>query len=160
MAFDKANTVRRSGKSKKTGVTLKEKVLVKEYIKSNFVKKKAALKAYNVNPDNATNLATQVLNRPHVQIYLTQELTKAGLAIEDLAPLIKKTIDFNMQGKPSQAVAADMIKHALKLQGAEPASKHINVNTNLNGSVGKENITDLTSELKKLSAITQKLLAS
>ena len=136
-----------------------EKKLVKEYIKNGFNKRQAALKVYDVNKHSASNLTNQVLKRPVVQEYLTEQLDKIGLGIEDLNAYAHTAITNNLEnGRPSQAVAATLLQFMYKLHNAVPASKSMNIKANVTGLALDTNVDELTKKLEKLNKLTQELL--
>lgn len=152
--LDKANAVN----TRKKKINLKEKKLVTEYVKNNFNKRQAALKVYNVNPNNASSLGKQVLDRPHVQEYLAEQLDKAGLSLDDLNGYLTTSVKKNMDGKPSQAVAADLIKFGYRLHNALPASKSVKATLDLTPKLETDNTSVMIDMMKQQMELNTALL--
>lgn len=141
----------------KKRINQNEKDLVKHFINKRN-KSKAALAVYDVNPKYASGLANQVLKRPHVQDYLSQQLARSGLAIEDLNSYSKTLIDRNLEGKPSQAVAASMVQFTYKLHNALPANKSVNAHINLRDQTGSLDYSSLKDTLQTIGRQTEAIL--
>jgi hypothetical protein len=139
--------------------TFKERQLVTAYIKHKGNGAKAALEVYDTTKENAKNVAHITLQKPIVQEELKAQLKAVGLDVTELNSKMAKSIELNMvHGKPSQAVAADMIKFAYKLHDVVPSSKHEVKSMNLTKHMIDTPIPDLISLVKKNNLITQKLL--
>ena len=136
-----------------------EKKLAKEYIKRKFNKKAAALAVYDVKPQYASGLANQVLKREHVKEYVSHLLDQSGLTEENLADYTKEIIATNLTGKPSQAVAGQMIQFAFKLHNALPPTKSMSISAKLsNSTVSQKDFDEVKKQLADLQAKTQSLL--
>lgn len=140
--------------------TLKQKLFAKAYVKHRGNGAKAALEVYDTNKRDARNVAHITLKKAIVQKEIKQQLEEAGLGVEDLNKYTLKLIDKNLDGKPSQAVAASMVQLAYKLHNIMPASKKMNVNLNLNDQVGGKDFDEVKKMLEEQNKMTQALLAS
>lgn len=140
--------------------TLKQKLFAKAYVKNKGNGAKAARESYNVSQRNSHNLAFQVLQKPVVQKEISQQLTEAGLGIEDLNNYTKQSIDHNLKfGKASQAVAASLIALSYKMHNAMPASKKLTMNLSLKDQVVNKDFDEVKKLLEKQTEVTQALLA-
>ena len=106
--------------------TPKQKQFVKEYIKNKFNGSKAALQVYDVkNKDSAKEIAHQNLQKEVVQNEVQRQLAQSGITLEYVNSTMYDAMEFNKQGKASQAVLADYVKHAHKLYNALPKDKKV-----------------------------------
>lgn len=95
--------------------SFKQKQFAKEYIKNKFNAQKAALQVYDVKPNLAKQLGHNTLKNPMVQNEIQKGLAKAGLTPEYINESMYEAIEINKQGKPSQAVLAQLLTQAQKI---------------------------------------------
>lgn len=138
-------------------INMNEKRLVHAYITSKFNKRQAGL-VYDVKPQYASKLASEVLKRPVVQEYLQQQLDRAGLSLEDLNSMTSEAIHKGLEAKPTFSGAIDLIKHTYKLHNAVPANKTVSARINVNSTITPENIEELKKTLAEISKQNEKLL--
>lgn len=140
--------------------TLKQKLFAKAYVKYKGNASKAALEVYDTSKKNAKNTGYITLQKPVVQREIKEQLTEAGLGIEDLNKYTKDAIDSNLkEGKPSQAVAASLIALSYKLHNVMPASKKLNLNLSLKDQVVGKDFDEIKKLLEKQTEVTNALLA-
>ena len=138
--------------------TLKQKLFAKAYVKHRGNGAKAAMEAYDTNGKTAKGIAYQNINKPVVQKEIKGQLIEAGLGIEDLNQYSKQLISNNLQGKPSQAVAASMIQFAYKLHNVLPATKKMSMNLSIKDQVVSKDFDELRKLAEKQTEVMQALL--
>lgn len=148
--------------------TLKEKVLVHEYLRTGN-KTKSGLKAYNAkNKISAINMATTALKRPRVQKYMAEVLEDIGLTNEQIAKRLKSVIIAGTsemalnEAKVSDALRA--IEFTSKLKDILPAEKKQidtrNLNMNLENKTNEEMIKMLKETQKEIREFTKMMEAN
>lgn len=140
-------------------LTIKERKFVKNLV-SGDSKKDAVLKVYDTKKDKfASKMANQILQRPVVQEYIKEILDRKGLSLEDLSDKLHQSIKTNMEGgKPSQAVAADLLKFSFKVQDAVPSTKSVSTKVNVSLQSPSTDMNELKNILKELSHSNELLL--
>lgn len=138
--------------------SLKMKMVAKKYVENGGNKKDAILSVYEVKKDaTASAMTKQVFDNPMVQDEIEKILDRKGLTKDYFTDLMKESIELNMQGKPSQAQAVDLIKYGLKLHNVEPVKKSMNLSYTKK-VIENKGYTELKEELTRLNNLTQKIL--
>jgi hypothetical protein len=133
-------------------------MVAKAYVENGGNKKEAVLNAYDVKNDNVANqVVKQVFNNPMVLDEIEKILDRKGLTKDYFTDKLQDSLELNMQGKPSQAVASDLIKFGLKLHNAIPSNKSISLNYSKKITENK-GYSELKQELTRLNDLTQRLL--
>ena len=141
----------------RTKPTPKQKLYARALIKHKFNGAKAVQEVYDVKPQNAKTLAYQNNQKPVVQKEIRQVLNDAGLSLDYLSSVTKDAIEYNKDGKPSQAVLADLVKHSYKLHNALPSNTKMSIKQEYKVLLDKDYNT-IRQELIETNTRTQELL--
>jgi hypothetical protein len=106
--------------------TVNQRILARHYLKTGN-KKESALKAYDIKPEYAVNMANKVLSNPLVQSYMKKVLDEEGLSDSLIGRKFRKIIE---AGTSPQALKAATVGNAIealrevgKLKDLYPATK-------------------------------------
>ena len=132
--------------------SVKMRKFAKAYIENGGIASKAVREAYDVkSARNASVLGNSMLQNPMVQKTIKEYLDKSGLNLEYISDKIKSTIDYNLEnGKPSQAVGADLLKFSAKLQDVIPSSKSASISYSRKEIIHKT-FDEIKEELKEIN---------
>lgn len=140
--------------------TEKQKQVVTKFIKNGFKRVDAVMDTYNVKKrKNAAVIARQIFKKPHVKQELKIQLQTAGLGIDDLTDYAKRIIEYNMQGKPSQAVASSMVQFGFKLNDSLPTTKKMTMSMSVSDQLPSKDVGDLKKTLEELQRTSQALIS-
>jgi len=142
----------------KTGVTTKEEVFGKEYIRHlnkgydmSKAAKKAAAIAYKNSHAVKTKYVYEVLGRDRVQKYINKLLDKGGFSDEAIARDLRTLVTRGLQSdRTSLSDAARGLDMVLKLKDRYPASKVQSSSLRVNADLMGKSHRDLDKELKSL----------
>jgi len=142
----------------KTGVTLKEEVFSREYIRylnkgyeMSKAAKKAAAIAYKNSHAVKTKYVYEVLSRDRVQKYINNLLDKGGFSDEAIARDLRILVTRGLQSdRTSLSDAARGLDMVLKLKDRYPATKMQSSSLRVNADLMGKSHRDLDNDLKKL----------
>jgi len=138
--------------------SFKQKQFARKYIQNKGDATKTALDVYDVKPKNAKQLGHQTVNHPFVQEELKKSLAKYNLNIDTSTEQLARSVQYNLdEGKPSQAVGADLLKFIYKLHDAIPANKNMNLNYS-KSEIETKGYKEIKEELTKLNQLTSKII--
>jgi hypothetical protein len=139
--------------------SLKQKLFAKKYVETLGNGRQSALEVYDVkNKVNASSIAKRNLEKPYVQEEIRKILLRKGIDLDWSTDNLKSAIESNLkEGKPSQAVGADLLKFAFKLHDVIPGSKNLSLSYKKEVIENKD-YSEIKDELVKLSEMTKKLL--
>jgi hypothetical protein len=139
--------------------SLKNKKFIKSFIDNGGNATKAVLDAYPVKSAKvATVMGHDLLEKPYIQEEISKALIRQGITIDWLNDNVRDAISDNLSnGKPSQAVGADLLKFMYKLHNVIPASKSLNMSYSKKEIINKS-YTEIKEDLSKLQELTSKLL--
>lgn len=138
--------------------TLKQKKFAKAYVENGGNATQAALETYNTQAKQAKVIGYQNINKPVVKKTIEELLNKNGLNLEKLTELTTSAIKNNLKnGKPSQAVGADLLKFTYKLHNALPDKTTRIIRENKKIIMDKDYNT-LKTELEQTVSLTTELL--
>lgn len=140
--------------------SLKQKMFARKYVEKMGNATAAALEVYEVgNKHNATNIGNANLNKPVVQEEIKKIMLKKGIDLDWASDNLKDSIDKNLsEGKPSQAVGADLLKFVFKLHDVIPGAKNLNLSYTKKEIVANKDVETLTKELSDLNKLTATLV--
>lgn len=117
------------------GITTKQKLFIKEYIKAKGNGTKAALRVYNVNnEDTARSVASETLARPDVRKELERELQRKDLNLTVFTNKLSEITASEPSKGYSGADILEAVKTGLKLHGVLTDKRTVttlNVNADL-----------------------------
>lgn len=139
--------------------SLKQKIFAKKYVDTLGNAQQAALEVYDVkNKVNAGNIGHANLKKPHIQEEIRKILERKGITLDDMTNDLGDAIKMNLaEGKPSQAVGADLLKFAFKLHDVIPGNKNLSLSFSKKEVVDKD-YDEIKKELARLNALTSKLI--
>ena len=139
--------------------SLKQKLFAKKYVQTMGNAQQAALEVYNTTKKvHAANIGRVNLTKPVVQEEIKKILLKKGIDLEWGSEKLKEAIQMNLEeGKPSQAVGADLLKFIFKLHDVIPGAKSLNLSYSKKEVVDKD-YSQLKEELTKLQKLTSQLI--
>lgn len=137
----------------------KVKAIAKAYVKNKFNGTKTGLEVYNTtNKNSAKAMMNKALKSPEVQNAIQEELAEAGITKEYINKMMYKAINKNIEeGKPSQAVGAQLIIQAQKIYNYLPKSKEEKIRETRKVFLDK-NYNVVKQELEASISTTQQLL--
>lgn len=148
-------------KKPRTTPTFKQKNFAKAYVKHNGNGAQAALEAYDTDYDSAQVIAHENLRKPIVIEEINKILSKVKKDYKDDEWIAEKMMYALESGIGKEAKNSDAIKildMLLKLKNTYPASKHMNMNLNVEENLSKKDINELKEGLKSLQESTSLLL--
>ncbi|MGH2612144.1 MAG: terminase small subunit [Rhabdochlamydiaceae bacterium] len=140
----------------------KEKSFAKEYIKRDGNRIEAVIHSkYTVKNNDrklASNLGSQLLDKPRVQEEISKILNKAGLDTESLAQDSRRVLEEGLIAKPSFAAAVSHLEFLYKIQGVSPVAKSMKLSLSKTDKMVHEDHETLMEQLNKLQKIVDGLL--
>ena len=137
--------------------TPKQRLFAKAYIKNKFNATKSALEIYDTTYKGAKRIGNNNLKIPIVIKTIQEELASEGITMEYTNKILKNALEVNQDGKPSQAVLADLIKHIHKVYYNQPSGNRITVKQEYKVLLDKDYNT-IRRELIETNTRTQELL--
>lgn len=138
--------------------TFKQKLFAQEYVKNKGNGTKSALAVYDTTYTGAKEISRQNIKKPVIKEEIENILHKKGLTIDRLVDWSKDSIENNLSGKPSQAVASDMLKFLFKLYNVVPATKSMKLSYNKSEQLPSQDILEVKRLLTELNENTNKIL--
>lgn len=135
------------------------KAIAKAYIEKKFNGAEAGLQIFNTHSrKNASTMMKNALQSPKVQSSIQEELAKEGIDHEFINKYFKKGIENNLEnGKPSQAVGAQLLMQAQKIYNYLPKDSKTVLKQEYKVLVTKD-FNVLKEELTSTLATSQELL--
>ena len=138
--------------------TFKQSQFAKKYVENKGNGTQTALQVYDGNYESAKSISRKNLKKPVVQEEIKKILNKKGLTLDKLVTWSDKVVENNLNGKPSQAVASDMIKFLFKVHNVLPASKSMSMSYSKIEKLPVEDYKKIQELLTKLNDNTTKIL--
>lgn len=136
----------------------KVQAIAKSYVKNGFNGAATGMEVYNTTKrQNAKSMINKALKNPQVQNAIQQELDKAGITREYLNQKFKQAIDINIEGKPSQAVLAQLLIQGQKIYNYLPKENKTVIKETRRVLLSKD-YDILKQELTQTTQETQELL--
>lgn len=143
------------------GLSPRRKIFARKYVEKNFNGTQAVLDSpYNVGSKaSAKQIASQNLRDPLVQKEIKAVMQEKGMSEDWLIDKMKGAIEYNLdEGKPNQAVGANLLDKALKIYNAYPATKNMSMRISLKEQLPDKNFDEIKSMLKELQAKTASII--
>ena len=150
----------------RTPLTPKERSFIKPLIANKFNRTEAVMQSdYEVKDKNSAQvLGSQLMNKPHIQKAIQDELNKQGVTEEYLVLKAKQIIDRGLETENienrgySVTDARLMIVESLKLKNAYPERVKKSMNLNVSKDMSLENTSEIITKLSELTETTKKLI--
>lgn len=144
----------------KRQLTIKEKIFIKEMVKTKGNKTESAIRAFNTKKRyNAMQIGKRVVKRPVVKQALEEAFKHSGITIDYLLDKEKEIIEQGIaNGKPTMSDARLSIQNMHKLLNSYPNNVQKKMSVNLREDVTQKDTSLILEELKKLNSATSEIL--